>query len=102
MKRKQYTIIMPGNRFGEYLSDTMEGYYTRWTVIFDCDPDYEEYEIFDVKVRDINLSKDEMKMRDINRTFDYFAEVHDAERSGYPCWLTELRNEVYGKYKLSR
>jgi len=100
-KYKQFTIVMPGNRFGDYLSETMDGYYTKWEVRYLVKGKY-EYHLKNVKVKGISLSEEDIDMKLINRTFDWYAEVHQAEKGGYPTWIKDLREKIYGKYKLSR
>ena len=89
MKRKQFTIVAYGNRFGDYLSETMQGYYTRWTIKYNYNQEYKHYKLKDVKVKNISLSPSEITERDIKRTIDYYNKIHLAGND-LPYWLEVL------------
>ena len=89
MKRKQFTIVAYGNRFGDYLSKTMQGYYTRWTIKYNYNQEYKHYKLKDVKVKNISLSPSEITERDIKRTIDYYNKIHLAGND-LPYWLEVL------------
>ena len=90
-KQKQFTIIMKGNRFGDYLSETMDGYYTKWQVKYRYYSDYNEYHLKEVKVKGISLSESEITDQLIERTEEWYQEVHHAGIGGTPIWLRELK-----------
>jgi len=89
MKRKQFTIVMYGNRFGDYLSNTMDGFYTRWTIKYNYNQEYKHYKLKDVKVKNISLSPSEITERDIKRTIDYYNKIYLAGND-LPYWLEQL------------
>lgn len=89
MKRKQFTIITYGNRFGDYLSDTMDGFYTKWLLNYSYDEFYKHYKLTNVKVKKISLSPSEITKRDIKRTIDYYNDVHKMGND-IPFWLEQL------------
>ncbi len=96
MQYKQYTIVIPGNRFGEFLSETMEGYYTKWRVKYRINKyNGREYmTLVDVKAKEISLSPSEISKRTIERTMDFYddTQIPDPARA-YPAWLEELKNQ---------
>ena len=93
MRRKQFTIIMFGNRFGDYLSETMEGYYTKWLLKYNYYKGHiGHYQLKDVRVKKISLNASEISIKDIKRTINYYNQIHKANND-LPYWLKQLINE---------
>ena len=98
-----YTIVIPGNQFGDYLSETMggatgagvwrygKGYYTKWQVkvLTQGTGNLEAKRITKVRVKEISLSDYEIDKRTINRTKEFYDQYHKA-KGDYPSWLEDL------------
>jgi len=86
-----YTIVIPGNRFGDYLSETMEGYYTKWQVkvLTQGSGNLKSKRITKVQVKEISLADYEIDKRTINRTKEFYDQYHKA-KGDYPSWLEDL------------
>lgn len=87
---KQYTIVMYGNRFGDYLSETMDGYYTKWELKFRKRSKY-DYGLLDAQVKEVSLSENEISDRLIKRTKEFYDDVHQVGE--YPYWLKLIIKE---------
>jgi len=95
-----YTIVMPGNRFGDYLSDTIDrNYYTKWQVrvLTQGRGNLEAKRLSDVTVKAANLSANEIISRTIDRTKEFYDDYFDAQE--YPGWLNDLEKNSKGADK---
>lgn len=97
MKRKQFTIIMRGNRFGEYLTNGLsdDGFYTKWRVKYHYYPEYEEYKEMEVKSLEASMTSSDISEKLLERTKDWYDAIHMAN-GDYPYWLEQLEKEVKG------
>jgi hypothetical protein len=95
MKKKQFTIIVNGNRFGEYYVNGLneEGYFSKWRITYNYYPEYEEYKLFNVENIDYNLRPYEIKKQTISRTKEWYDKIKFA-KGDYPYWFEELEKEV--------
>ena len=86
-----YTIVIPGNRFGDYLSETMDGYYTKWQVkvLTQGSGNLESKRITKVQAKEISLADYEIDKRTINRTKEFYDQYHKA-KGDYPSWVEDL------------
>ena len=89
-KQKQFTIIMKGNRFGDYLSNTMDGYYTKWQVKYNYYPEYNEYKMVDCKLIENNIRKKEITDQLIQRTADWYNAIY----MDCPEWVYQLKEVI--------
>lgn len=92
-KRKQFTIVAPGNRFGEYLTDGMsgDGWYTKWQITVRVRREIDGFtiaKISDVKAKEISLRKQDIKQQTIQRTKEWYDFQYGEGE--YPYWLKEL------------
>ena len=91
---KQYTIIIWGNRFGKYYSETLTGYWTKWVLKYKTHGNrkYTDYELIDAYDKEINVAENQINSQLIERTKEYYDEVHNADGE-YPRLLRELEEE---------
>jgi len=94
-KRKQFTIVVQGNRFGEYYVDGLneEGMFSKWRITYRYYPEWNEYKQIGVENINYNLRPREISTRTIERTKEYFDTIHSSHED-YPYWLRELEKEV--------
>lgn len=88
----QYTIVIPGNRFGCYLSETLSRkYYTKWQIriLSQGSGNLKSEKISKVRVKAANLSDDEIKDATIRRTREFYDDYLRAD-GDYPTWLKDL------------
>ena len=88
-KEKQFTIIMKGNRFGDYLSETTEGY-TKWRVKYKYYNKTNEYHLKDCKVIECNVREREITDQLIKRTKEWYQAIY---MDCCPVWLEELEKK---------
>ena len=95
MKKKQFTIVVQGNRFGDYYVNGLneEGMFSKWKIEYNYYPKYEEYKQVNVEIVDYNLRPYEISKRTLERTKEFYDTIHFANED-YPYWLRELEKEV--------
>jgi len=90
MKRKQFTIISRGNRFGQYYVNGLndKGTFSKWKLEYKYYPEYNEYKLINVENVTYNLRSYDLSDKVIKRSKYYYKNIDNPLQ--IPEWLEEL------------